>query len=126
MADGIKVLSSFKTQLVELFDQLIGQFPEEPDLVAIRIFLNDQVPIEDVMITFMGKALPLKPRIVKRDETIFMTENFLFTDVSKGKVNHFRKIWRSGKLDSDDKESIWLFMDVFVKLAEKYRKILRG
>ena len=48
----LQVLSEFKNGLISFFDELIDQFPKEGDLIMIRIFLKDQIPIEQVMNTF--------------------------------------------------------------------------
>ena len=47
-----QILLQFKNELITFFDELIDIFPSEGDLVMIRIFLKDQIPIEDVMIIF--------------------------------------------------------------------------
>ena len=39
------------------------------------------------------------------------------------KTLHFKKLWRSGKLDDDDKKIIWKWIDSFVYLSDKYIKI---
>ena len=36
---------------------------------------------------------------------------------------HFKKLWRSGVLDNDDKDIIWKCVDSFVYLADKYNKL---
>ena len=38
-----QVLSEFKKQVVQFFDELIAQFPTASDLVVCRILMNDQV-----------------------------------------------------------------------------------
>jgi hypothetical protein len=48
----IQVLNEFKNGLISFFDELIDQFPNEGDLIMIRIFLKDQIIIEDVMNIF--------------------------------------------------------------------------
>ena len=121
--DRIQILTDFKTNLVNFIDELIEQFPEEQDLVVIRIFLNDQIPIADVMNTFISKILPLSDMIKKRDENFFINNNVLFEKLDKNKVNHFKKLWRSSKLDAEDRKIIWKWYDLFLSLAEKYQKI---
>jgi hypothetical protein len=119
----LQILLDFKSNLISFLDELILNFPEEGDLIILRIFLNDQVPIEDVMKTFCEKSLPFKESIKKRDETFFMNNNSLFEKVNQNKVNHFRKLWTSPKLDKEDKEIIWAWYDTFITLAEKYTKL---
>jgi len=40
----------------------------------------------------------------------------------KFNLSHFRKLWRSGVLDIEDKRVIWQWVDTFVFLADKYIK----
>lgn len=122
----IQVLSEFKNGLISFFDELIDQFPYEGDLIMIRIFLKDQIPIEDVMNIFNNAINKengkLKEMIKKRNENFFL-ENNIFDAFSKNKVMHFKKLWRSGSLDDDDKKVIWKWIDSFVYLGDKYIKI---
>ena len=60
--------------------------------------------------------------IKDRNETFFLEEN-IFENLSKSKTLHFKKLWRSGKLDDDDKKIIWKWIDSFVYLSDKYIKI---
>jgi len=119
----IKILKEFKNSLITFVDELISQFPEEGDLVIIRIFLKDQVPIEDVMNHVIHMILPLKQLVITKDEKFFLENNVLFSALNSGKVNHFKKLWRSGRLDNDDKDVVWKWMTSFIFLAEKYQKI---
>ena len=119
----IKILKEFKNSLITFIDELIPQFPEEGDLVIIRIFLKDQVPIADVMNHIIHMILPLKQLVVSKDESFFLDNNVLFSALNSGKVNHFKKLWRSGRLDNEDKNVVWKWMTSFIYLAEKYQKI---
>lgn len=124
MSTTFSIMKNFQTNLIIFFDELINQFPQEADLVIARIFLKDQVPIADVMNYFCLKLTPLKPLVTKRDEKFFVENNILFEDLQKSKVNHFKKLWRSGLLDDEDKETIFKWFDTFLFLAEKYQKSL--
>ena len=115
---------SFKAQLVTFFDELIEQFPDESDLVIIRIFIKDQAPVADVMMYFVTDILPLRNVVKNRDESFFIDNNILFSKLEKGKVNHFKKLWRSNELDKNDRLAIWRWFDLFISLAEKYQKLL--
>lgn len=122
MSSRLQILSDFKTNLVAFLDELIEQFPEEGDLVVARIFLNDQVPIVDVMNTFITKLLPVKDMVKQRNDDFFLNNNILFDQLDKNKVNHFKKLWRSERLDSEDRQTIWRWYDLFISLSEKYQK----
>jgi hypothetical protein len=120
----IQILIDFKAALVNFFDELIEQFPEEGDLVMLRIFLNDQVPIADVMSVFISKLLPLKDFVTKRDVNFFLGTGAasLFEKLDKTKVNYFKILWQSDRLDDSDRVQIWKWYDYFMILAEKYQK----
>jgi hypothetical protein len=121
------ILSQFKTNLISFFDELIDQFPDEGDLVIVRIFLKDQIPIEDVMkmvVVNLNKDDELLKKMIKERNENFFLENNLFDNSSKNKdkILHFKKIWRSNRLDDDDRQTIWRWIDTFVYLANKYSK----
>ena len=75
MSNPIRILSQFKTSLISFIDELIVMFPNESDFIIARIFINDQVPIEDVINAFSEKIYAnnnlLKKMIKERDESFF-------------------------------------------------------
>ena len=121
------ILQEFKNNLITFFDELIDQFPTEADLVIIRIFLKDQIPIGEVINIFNNTinkdGQRFKKMIKERNENFFLESN-IFDSISKTKVVHFKKLWRSNSLDDDDKKIIWKWIDSFVYLGEKYIKWL--
>ena len=125
MASSMSILSEFKNGLIMFIDELIDQFPSEADLVIIRIFLNDQVPIVDVINHVIVNLLPFKNQIKNRDEKVLIDSDILFEKLSKSKVNYFKKLWRSNSLDDDDRIIIWKWIDSFIYLASKYQAILK-
>ena len=123
----IEILKEFKTQVLAFFDELIGQFPREGDLVVVRLFLANQIPIKEVMDKFILKLTRNNNelrRMVKERNEIFFLEHNIFQSVSKEQTNNFRKLWMSGQLDSDDKEVIWKWIEAFIFLADKYTAAL--
>ena len=124
MANNLVTLRTFKENMINFFDELIGQFPNEGDFVVMRIFLKDQVPIVDIMHFCCHRLLPLKHKIKERDDAVFLDNDALFEKVSKEKVIHFKRLWRSNHLAREDREVIWSWLDLFIKLMEKYQKSL--
>ena len=120
-----QILIQFKNSLISFVDELIEQFPQEPDLIILRIFLKDQIPIEDVMTKFIYNInkndKELKKYIVERNE-IFFLESDVFDSIAKSKSINFKKLWRSGNLDAEEKETVWKWIDSFVKLSDLYNK----
>ncbi len=128
----IHVLKEFKNNLISFFDELIDQFPDIGELVMIRIFLKDQVIIKDVVESVsyqINKNDQLIRKIIKeRNEEFFLEENNFFDGLSLSskqpdKVLKFQTIWRSNRLDKEDKETIWKWIDSFVFLTDKYNKM---
>jgi len=126
MTVNTDILLEFKKQLTIFFDELIGQFPTEGDLIVIRLFLTNQIPIQDIMDIFIRTLnennQEFKIMIKARDETFFL-EHDIFDTISKQKSGHFKKLWSSGQLDSEDKEIMWKWLDTFVYLSEKYTSL---
>ena len=91
----------------------------------LLIFLKDQISIEEVINIFNNiinrDNQKFKKMIKERNERFFLDSN-IFDEISKTKVVHFKKLWRSDVLDKDDKEIIWKWIDSFVFLSEKYIK----
>ena len=120
-----EVLTEFKTQLIAFFDELIGQFPLEKDLVVVRLFLANQIPIHDVMNIFNHKInrndQELRKMVKERNEVFFLEHN-IFDNLEKEKISHFKKLWRSGLLDVEDKIVLWNWIDAFIYLGDKYSK----
>ena len=118
----IKIMYEFRKQLVDFIDELIEQFPEEADLYIIRIFLKDQVPVYDVLGRFIRDLLPLKKQVEERNQEFFMENCLLYSQngISNNKVNHFKKLWLSNKLDNNDRDVIWKWMDLLNNIAGQY------
>lgn len=120
MNNELQILTKFKKALILFFDQLIDCLPDEGNLVIIRIFLKDRIPIMDVMNIFVNRLLPLKSIVQTRNDSFFLENDELFSALNADNVNHFKTIWSSGKLDSDDKQCIWVWFDSFIDTTEEY------
>jgi len=123
----IKILKQFKNALISFLDELIEQFPTEGDLVIFRIFLKDRVPIVSVLNYFVLRILPLKTMVVERDEDFFLNKCKLFESLGtvekKGKVNRFKKLWRSKCLDDDDKQVVWNGLTLLFIFLNNIKKV---
>lgn len=120
-----EVLIEFKKQIICFLDELINQFPNEGDLVVFRLFLENQIPIENVMQNFKYQLnkdnCKIKNMIKERNQDFFINyEVFSGNCQQEGRISHFKKIWLSGQLDKEDKEVIWKWMDAFAFLSEQF------
>ena len=118
-------LKDFKTQMVNFLDELVEQFPEEPTFVLIRIFVNDKIPIQDVLGRFIRDCLPYKNYVAKKDDKFFLESDVIYQhSVSEAEcedeANKFRDLWKSNRLDDDDRVVIWDWFILFFKIAEGY------
>jgi len=118
----IMLIKEFKTQLVTFLDELIDQFPNEGDLILIRIFIKDQIPMADVLGRYQRDILPYEHKVKNRDEKFFLEHELLYakTPIGSEKVNHFKELWTKNIIDKNDKDTVWRWMDVFNLIARKY------
>jgi hypothetical protein len=116
----LDILKVFKTNLIKFIDALVEQFPNESDLIVLRIFLTEQIPIEDVMNIFQKRLLPHKDIILNKDESFFLQKTDVFSGVNTDTVSYCKDIWLSPKVTPEDKEQIWNWFKLFVNLCEKY------
>ena len=122
----LQILREFQTQVIAFFDELIAQFPNEGDLVVMRLFISTQLPIEDTINKFIHELTKndgeKRQALKDRNESFFLSFEASSATAEKYKFNHFKKLWRSGQLDNEDKRVIWQWMDSFIFLADKYVK----
>ena len=113
-------LVKLKTNLIDFFDELIELLPSESDLVVVRIFLKDQIPIQDIMNYIIATLIPLKPLVTEKNDDFFLDNNILFERLDSNKVNHFKRLWLDKSFDDENKDTMWRWFESFIYLAEKY------
>lgn len=118
----LKLIREFRSQLVRFLDELIEQFPKEGDLILIRIFIKDQIPMADVLGRYIRDILPFKKEVDERNEEFFLKHSVLYQNVTSSKVDHFRELWKSDILEEEDRKIIWEWMDVFNIIALNYQQ----
>ena len=144
----IKILTSFKKNLVDFFDELIQQFPRDSELIIIRTFIQHQAIIDLLMkkfttsinksVSINNKQVQVRTLISTRDESLFINHNLFFfcekdhddntpesRTINKDNANHFKTLWLSGRLDKDDKEVVWNWLNSFVELADKFTRNIK-
>ena len=121
----LEILQEFKTQLITFFDELIAQFPEEGEFVVVRLFISNQLVIADAIESFSHTINKndgnYRKMVTARDEDFFLKHD-IFNSLGKQNINHFKKLWISGRLDKDDKKIIWSWIDTFIFLTDKWAK----
>jgi hypothetical protein len=103
-------------------DDLIGILPQEPIFIVARIAIDTQPQLTDDVVVFIKQyVIPYKDMIEERNDKFFIdiVGKHGFDKSTQEKINHFMLLWRSNKLDDDDKEGIWTWVDFFVKYVEE-------
>jgi hypothetical protein len=121
----IEVLRQIKEQLLKFLDDLILALPEEGDLVILRVFISD-IPANTIAQYIVTNLCPLQDLIKQRREDFFLKHNVLFDKFSPDKlekVNHFKQLWESNRLEAEDKDAIWSWFNIFIALGNKYKII---
>jgi hypothetical protein len=121
-SNTVLILNEFKKGLISFFDELIEQFPEHGDLVVIRILLKDQLPVTQIMNYFIANVLPEKQMVKERNQKFFTESNALFGLLGNDRANSLKGLWKSPKLDKDDRDVMWKWIDTFIMMVEKYQK----
>ncbi len=122
MTTKIDILHKIKSNSIAFIDDLIEQFPQEPDLVIMRVMIQDQIPIKSIADSFVLYLLPFKDMIMNKDEKFFLENDDIFKMIDSSKVFHFKKLWTSNMLDTDDRKMIWSWFQCFIILTEEYIK----
>ena len=124
------ILFQFQNSLISFFDEMIDLFPKEPDFVKIRIFLKDQIEIQEVMDTFTytinrtdQNNETLKKMIKDRNDVYIMDSSVIAEHFTKEKIIYFKKFWNSPQFINEDKTMVWKWLDSFVCISDKYNKL---
>lgn len=118
------LMQQFRDSLVKFVDELIEQYPNEPDFILIRIFIKDQIPMTDILGKFIRDLLPLKDKAEERNLKFFLENLFTYSGLPEhGKrTNHFKEFFGSDKISPTDREIMWQWVDLFISIADSYRE----
>jgi hypothetical protein len=131
----LEILSIYKSNVLKFLDSLVDLLKNDEtdlsDVIVLRILFENQIPIEESMKKFSKKLLtPIidggneiipSEMIRKRNDKFFLDySNLIFAGVNDDKIIRWKQLWRSKRLDKDDREQIWLWMQLFLDLAEMY------
>ena len=116
------LLSDFKENIIRFLDELVEQFKYDTQLIEGRTAIYC-LPADFIMKMFIENILPFKDEIVSRNDIFFIERASAMFPSKNECVNHFRVIWKSSKLDDEDRTIIWEWFDLFVMFAERYKKL---
>jgi hypothetical protein len=120
MERQVEIMTLFKNNLLEFFDDLIEQYPHEADLIMYRFFLSEQIPVESLMERFIQFVLPHRGQIEARNENFFIANDNIFGSSPKDKVIHFKNLYLG--MNDENRETLFQWFDSFLLLVDKYRQ----
>ncbi len=120
------ILKIFKQAYVEFIDELVDQFPNESDMVILRVVFANNLPSDTVMNMFILHVLPHKDLIYKKDEAYFLEHDDIFQAINTqaNKISHFKQLWQSEEMTEETKETIWMWFKHFIIIVEKYQQLV--
>lgn len=123
MLSKIEILKIFREKLIDFLDALREKIPKENDIVVLRVYFAEQIPIELALQIFSKRILPFEDMVTNQDERFFMEENDLFEGLKRDKVHYFKTLWTSPSFNETDKEVLWKWFKAFLKLAKLYAEV---
>lgn len=119
MDNKIKIVQVFHNNIVDFIDSLIDQFPSETDLILVKTFLQQFCSPGEIIKYFCKSLLSpeVKVMIDKQDETFFLKNDSLFSDIpNQQKVFHFKNLWKNS--NTQQKQMMWAWIQKFKRIAE--------
>lgn len=112
--------------LISFFDELIEQFPNEADFVALRVLISSgQAPMGLLLDVWLKNFEEDKKKIKERNPEFFTSSTGTLSSIGKiSIVDTFIRVWKVIDADEDNKKTIWKWVDNFVIIVEKYKKIM--
>ena len=127
LSQQVKLLQRLKEGLLTFFDELIQILPEEQYFLIMRFFIQEQVPIVDVMKYIHSNLEPTETYVDNRDENYFKTHAVMFEKLRdyEDNLNYFRRLWESTD-DPENKEAVWLWLKHFIQLSKDYHLLINA
>lgn len=117
-------LQLLKEQVLNLLNDLMDIFPNENDILFARLFFETQADPQLIMNGFIEWVYPWKKEILEKNEEFFEKSDRIFGPIDSSKLERFKKMWKEGQLDNDEKEAVWKYFQVYIKLIDKYKKLI--
>ena len=122
-------IKTFNNQIYNLVNTLSKRFPQDKDIkLAVTVIetLKSTNPKKSIDV-FLLYAYKYRDRIMAQEESFFLEKEYSTADSeeikSKFSVNIIQNLkdnW--GSLDTNEKENIWKYLKVLIKLTDKYIK----
>jgi len=117
----VELLQLLKKNMTEFLDELIEQFEEEGDLIVMRFFIEEQIPIDEIMRRFIKYVYPFKEKIKTKDESFFLENDNIFGSSPKEKIVQFRNLYL--QMNVEDRPTLWAWFGCFITICDRYLKL---
>lgn len=114
----IMIMKKFKESMLEFLDELTEQYPQEGDLIVLRFFIDEQIPLETLIEQFIKFVVPFREKIEKKDESFFLENDNIFGSSPKDKVIHFKGLYLG--MNKEDRLVLYDWFKSFLDFADKY------
>lgn len=131
MASLMQIRTVFIQQLDSFVEEIATLYPEEKEIMlfAEKYKMVKGVNNKFIIESFVTYVLPFRNQIMSKDEDFFLNgggQDALKDDYSTKLRDIIKNVWVH-KMSDINKEIIWKYFTVFVKLSEKYAtEILKG
>lgn len=114
-------LNTFKQLFQELLKDLSCIKPGDPSLTLVMTAVDYCSPVI-LQEQFSDCVSPYKEKILARDEGFFMEADLAGDDADSftlTEINRIKGIWKDPSTCVEDKECIWKYLTLLVKLSDK-------
>jgi len=120
------VLKEYKEQVIAFLDDLITIFEDDGDLINARCIMGAiPIPLDLFVSNITNRITPHAEKIKNKDEDFFLSGDSadIFHGLGDNHVNKWKNMWTSDKLDSEHKETIFAWFDMFLDLSLQFKKL---
>ena len=124
-----KTIKTFNNQIYNLVNTLSKRFPQDKDIkLAVTVIetLKATNPKKSIDV-FLLYAYKYRDRIMTQEESFFLEKEYSTASSEEVKsqfsvniIQNLKDNW--GSLDANERENIWKYLKVLIKLTDKYIK----
>ena len=111
-----QILKLFHEKILSFLNALITRFPNEQDLLQLRVLFTSTIPIEKAMELFSKRIIPYETMVNNENEEFFLEGTDIFEGIKGDKINYFKKLWLSPDFTEEDKKELWRWFKLFLIL----------
>ena len=115
-----EICEKLKSQVVQLIRDLMSILPNEENKLMMVFLFFQTCDSQNIMDEFKKWVHPWKVQISDRDMKFFFENDHVFGPLPSKQLEYMRQKLRDGTIDDDNKEILWDYFNVFVKLMDRY------